>query len=201
MVIKQDLLEGYKDAIRLKYETEKTKSYSSFLIVPSRAKLRQLCVERLKNNYNADDLKSFNLFFGFEFGMGTINKLQTQTDKFRPIETFLKGETDLTDIEGINIAALLVDFNPRPFNKFIKTDVNLYTEGKSTIKDIDYSVNDSSKSDIPKKTILVQTQKRSLNKKIGIGLLSLIGIFSVGYTTKDLFIAKKECMQWQGWLL
>lgn len=197
MVAKQDALEAYKEAIRLKYELEKTKSYSSFLVVPSRAKLRQLCVERLKNNAPIDDLKSFNLFFGFEFGMSTINKLQTQTDKFRPIETFLKRETDLTDIEGINIAAVLVDFNPRPFNKFIKVDFKLSNEEVFTIKDIDHSVNDFSELDNPKKVSFVQPKKSGWNKKIGIGVLSLIGIFSVGYTTKDLFIAKKECMQWQ----
>ena len=201
MIVKEDLLEAYKEAIRLKYEVEKTEIYSSFLIVPSRAKLRQLCVERLKNNSNVDDLKSFNLFFGFEFGVGALNKLQAQTDKFRPIETFLKRETDLTDIEGINIAAILVDFNPRPFNRFIKVDLNLPKEEKTAIKVIekkeDYSINDSSKVDISKNNISHQPLKRGLNKKIGIGILSLIGILSVGYTTKDLFLAEKECMQWQ----
>lgn len=201
MIVKEDLLEAYKEAIRLKYEVEKTEIYSSFLIVPSRAKLRQLCVERLKNNSNVDDLKSFNLFFGFEFGVGALNKLQAQTDKFRPIETFLKRETDLTDIEGINIAAILVDFNPRPFNRFIKVDLNLPKEEKTAIKVIekkeDYSVIDSSKADISKNNISHQPLKRGLNKKIGIGILSLIGILSVGYTTKDLFLAEKECMQWQ----
>lgn len=197
MVTKQDELEAYKEAIRLKYEIEKTKSYSSFLLVPSRAKLRQLCVERLKDNATVDDLKSFHLFFGFEFGMGTINKLQTQTDKFRPIETFLKGETYLTDIEGINIAAILVDFNPRPFNKFLKIGSNFTNEEKNTKKNTDYSVNDLSKSDQPKKINLAEPIKSRWHKKIGIGILSLIGILSVGYTTKDLFFAEKECMQWQ----
>ena len=197
MITKQDELEAYKEAIRLQYELEKTESFSSFLIVPSRAKLRQLCVERLKNNATIDDLKSFHLFFGFEFGIETTNKLQTQTDKFRSIETFLKRETDLSDVEGINIAAILVDFNPRPFNKFIKVGFKLTNEGKNTKKDIDYSVNDFSKLDNPKKVPFVQSKKSSWNKKIGIGVLSLIGIFSVGYTTKDLFIAEKECMQWQ----
>jgi len=201
MVTKQDELEAYKEAIRLKYEIEKMKSYSSFLLVPSRAKLRQLCVERLKDNATVDDLKSFHLFFGFEFGMGTINKLQTQTDKFRPIETFLKGETDLTDIEGINIAAILVDFKPRPFNRFIKADFNLSDERLTTLKNTKskeyYSVNDSLKPDNTAKAVSVQSLKKGLNKKVGIGILSLIGVFSVGYTANGLFFTEKECMQWQ----
>lgn len=197
MVTKQDELEAYKEAIRLKYEIERTKSYSSFLLAPSRAKLRQLCIERLKDNATIDDLKSFNLFFGFEFGMGTINKLQTQTDKFRPIETFLKRETDLTDIEGINIASILVDYNPRPFNKFIKLGSNLSNE-KNTKEEIEFSVSDFSKPKHPLKITLAEPIKSRWNKKIGIGILSLIGILSAGYTIKDLFFAEKECMQWQG---
>lgn len=197
MIISEDLLEAYKEAIRLKYEAEKTAFYSSFLIVPSRAKLRQLCIERLKNSSTIDDLKSFKLFFGFEFGVETINKLQAQTDRFRPIETFLKRETDLSDLEGINIAAILVDFNPRPFNKFIKLGSNLSNE-KNTKEEIEYSVSDFSKPKHPLKVTLAEPIKSRWNKKIGIVILSLIGVFSVGYTMKDLLLPKKECMQWQG---
>ena len=65
MTTKHDALEEYKKAIRLKFEEEKGKEYSSFLIVPSRAKLRQLCIERLKHNNSIDDLKSFEIFLVF----------------------------------------------------------------------------------------------------------------------------------------
>ena len=199
MVIKQDVLEDYKNAIRLKYETEKKMSYSSFLIVPSRAKLRQLCVERLKDNYNEDDLKSFNLFFGFEFGIGTMNKLQTQTDKFRPIETFLKGETDLTDIEGINIAAILVDFNPRPFNKFSKknhpqTESNSNNEDQREIKQVQET--DFRSSGLAIKNGFNLSTIQNL-KKTGVLVLSVLGVFSIGYTAKTLTHSEKQCMQWQ----
>ena len=38
---------------------------------------------------------------------------------------------------------------------------------------------------------------KNWKKKIGIGVLSVAGLFSVGYTAKDLIIEDKECMQWQ----
>jgi hypothetical protein len=44
-----------------------------------------------------------------------VNKMKDVTDKFRPIETFFKGETVLSDIEALNMAAILVDFESRPF--------------------------------------------------------------------------------------
>ena len=183
MITKEDLLNVYKKAIRLKFEEEKTKEYSSFLLVPSRAKLRQLCVERLKDSSNSDDLKSFELFFGFNFSLSSQNKLQTQTDKFRPIETFLKGETDLTDIEGINIAALLVDFMPRPFRKFSNDDY----ERKKQITKLSFDEN----------KIIKINPTTSFKKKIIIGTLSFFGIISVGYTVNDVAFSEKQCMQWQ----
>lgn len=196
MTTTHDALEGYKKAIRVKFEEEKTKEYSSFLLVPSRAKLRQLCIERFKHNENIDDLKSFEIFFGFEFESGNKNKLQAATDKFRPIETFLKGETDLVDIEGINVAAILVDFQPRPFKKFAK----LNSEGfEEEIKKT--NVTKSKPSELIKKDEkpvflkdnLTLTPKGNLKQKVGIGSLVVLGLFGA----KNMLFKEKECMEWK----
>ncbi|WP_239455704.1 hypothetical protein [Flavobacterium ginsenosidimutans] len=48
------------------------------------------------------------------------NKFKEQKDKFRPIETFFKNETDPHNIDAINLAAIMVDFQPRPFKNFDK---------------------------------------------------------------------------------
>lgn len=134
MMTRQDRLEEYKKAVRLKYETEKNGDYSSFLFNPSRAKLRDLCSELFKQNLNVEDLKTFSLFFGFEYNLDNLKKLRDQKDKFRPIENFFKGETDLSDIEGINIAAILVDFKPRPFSRFIKQHVVFNTTEENSVE-------------------------------------------------------------------
>jgi hypothetical protein len=200
MIIIQNALDEYMKAIRLKYEGEKTGVYSSFLINPSRAKLRKLCVERMKRNINHDDLSSFNIFFGFEFDIGNLNKLKSETDKFRPIETFLKGKTELSDIEGINIAALLVDYNPRPFNRYkqnvetgeIKNrlvSVPFIEEQNVTVNDID-DIEEFNKSE-------VITGDNNTIKKIAAFLMLLLSLFFMGYTIKDLSFPTKECMQWE----
>ena len=44
----------------------------------------------------ADDLKSFSAFFQFDYILNCHNKFKDQTDKFKTIERFFKGETDLT---------------------------------------------------------------------------------------------------------
>ena len=201
MSINYNWLEEYKKAIRAKYEEEKTEIYSSFLLNPSRAQLRKLCVERFKENLNNDDLMSFKLFFGFEFASDNLNKLKTQTDKFRPIETFLKGETDLTDLEGLNIAAILVNFNLRPFNKFNKSDFSISEENlKEDLETIvprhkEFKINSFSAA-ANAGTSSKKPNNNLIRKKAGIATLILTGLFSVGYTTKNIFFTEKDCMQW-----
>jgi hypothetical protein len=199
----KNTLEDYKVGVKLKYELEKMGNHSSFLLNPSRAKLRKLCGELFKNNTKADDLKSFSAFFQFDFLLHSSNKLKDQTDKFRPIETFFKGETDLTDIEAVNIAAILVDFNPRPYLKFAKQESikkEFITSTNVDSADTDDVLLNSTivRSNRNEESIHPQNfvKKESTffqNKLIFSVLISIIILIAIGYT----FLPKKECMQWQ----
>ncbi|WP_228515150.1 hypothetical protein [Flavobacterium sp. MR2016-29] len=113
-----NILKEYKKAIKIKYEIEKQGKYFDYLHSPSRAKLRDLCWLIFENNPAQDDLNVFRNLFSLDFDHSKKNKFKEQKDKFRPIETFFKGETDPTNIDAINMAAIMVDFEPRPFKKF-----------------------------------------------------------------------------------
>lgn len=188
--MKQNDFEDYKKAVKLRYEEEKNGYYSSFLLQPSRANLRKLCVERLKENPSPDDLNSFKIFIGFEFKPENRNKLKDETDRFRTIENFLKGSSDSNDVEVINLAAILVDFTPRPFLKFVK--------GHKGEEDVT-GVNSIEKEEINtlKTKLLLPEKKSSPKKKLVMGLLGFTALFSIGYTAKDLVLPARECMQWQ----
>ncbi|MEM0543142.1 hypothetical protein WFZ85_10990 [Flavobacterium sp. j3] len=184
----QNNLEAYKKAIKQQYDTEKTGLYSSLLLQPSRANLRKLCVERLKENQSQDDATTFKVFFGFEFGEGNLNRLKSETDRFRALENFLKNTTDCNAIEAINLIALLVDYTPRPFLKFAKhfsgnEAAPFNTTPENTVE--------SKAEDFP--ATVPQTKKR----KLMYGILGVTGLFSIGYTAKDVAFPEKECMQWQ----
>ena len=197
MITKTESLEAYKKAIRAHYEIEKQGKYSSFLIKPSRAKLRQLCEERLKESNDKDDKLSFNLVFGFEYEASNRNKLKSLTDKFRPIETFLKGETDLSDIEAINITEILVNFKPRPFRFFnIKSFGNQSLNEEEEIEEEEKNKEKKNEEKKNKTHLEIETTepRNNLKKKISIGL---IGLSSIGYTAKSTLFSNKECMQWQ----
>jgi len=198
----KNTLEDYKVGVKLKYELEKMGNHSSLLLNPSRAKLRKLCGELFKNNTKTDDLKSFSAFFQFDFVLNCSNKLKDQTDKFRPIETFFKGETDLTDIEAVNIAAILVDFNPRPYLKFSKQQdfksENISTNSfESTNTADDFEVTKTVKNDSENAIQPSSLQKKKLSiyhKRLLIpGLVSVVMLSGFGY----VFLPKKQCMQWQ----
>jgi hypothetical protein len=111
-------LEEYKKAIKIKYEIEKEGEYFDYLYNPSRGKLRDLCWLIYENNPTQDDLNVFKHLLCLDFDHTKKNKFKEQKDKFRPIETFFKGETDPLNIDAINLAAVMVDFQPRPFKKF-----------------------------------------------------------------------------------
>lgn len=202
--MKKNTLEDYKNAIKAQYEIEKLGDNSSLLLNPSRAKLRNLCFELFKDNPSKDDLMSFSSFFGVEFSATHFITLKGLTDKFRPIETFLKGETDLMDIEGVNIAAILVGFKPRPYLKFSKTERLIEKQLDDTeIEEIHLSEVDANRSIGQNKIVKEQTYKTVknesnkkntfLNKPIIIAAFSIMFIGCFGFFS----FYKNECMQWQ----
>ncbi|MET0946700.1 MAG: hypothetical protein ABWY22_14950 [Flavobacterium sp.] len=112
------ILKEYKKAIKIQYEIEKKGKYFDYLHKPSRGKLRDFCWLIFENNPTQDDLNVFRNLFSLDFDHTKKKKFKEQKDKFRPIETFFKGETDPVNIDAINMAAIMVDFQPRPFKKF-----------------------------------------------------------------------------------
>lgn len=190
--MEKNTLEDYKLGVKTKYEIEKKGKYSSFLLNPSRAKLRNLCLEIFKSSQDQNDLNVFSSFFRFGFTPSCSGKLKGQTDKFRPIETFFKGETNLVDVEAINLAAILVDFQPRPFLKFSKSD----WKKDSTINNNLEELNQKNKQIhslilidlIHKNMFLEKTYKKTILTIIIIGLCFAFTYYFV--------FQKKQCMQW-----
>lgn len=130
-------LEAYKKAIKIKYEIEKEGEYFDFLYSPSRGKLRDLCWLIFEDNPTQDDLNVFRNLLCLDFDHTQKHKFKDQKDKFRPIETFFKGETDPSNIDAINLAAVIVDFQPRPFKKFNeKCRIEEAKQIKSVVKDV-----------------------------------------------------------------
>lgn len=122
--------DDYKEAIKSKYEKEKGGIYSNYLNNPSQANLRDLCWKIFKSNEKTDDLSTYNDFFKFKFDSENEDTSISYTDKFKKVGRFFKGETKPAKIDTINFAAVLVDFELRPYAKFRK----YYSEDKNYTK-------------------------------------------------------------------
>ncbi|SFC96661.1 hypothetical protein [Flavobacterium phragmitis] len=148
-------LEEYKKAIKIKYELEREGEYFDYLHSPSRGKLRDLCWLIYENKPTQDDLNVFKNLFCLDFDHSKKNKFKEQKDKFRPIETFFKGETDPSNIDAINLAAVIVDFQPRPFKKFNeKCRIDLAKQIESVNENLNFEIENN---DIEKR-VLVNTE-------------------------------------------
>lgn len=188
--MKNNTLESYKEAIREKYETEKMGEKSYFLLQPSRAKLRDLCFEIFKENSNATDANCFKAFLGFEFSSESINKLKILTDKFRPLETFLKGETDLTDLSSVDMTAILINFEPRPYLKFCKSGVLDSMEVEQVNHKLPSSESEYEVSYFQEKAENKKSFPRQAILVIAILLVTVMGL--LGYQMWN----KNECLLW-----
>lgn len=163
-------IEDYKKGIQAKYEK---KFEEGNFPSPSQANLRNLCweiFERIENP-NSNDLTVFRSFFGFEFDLTRRNQFREYKDRFRPIGTFLKAETDPLNIESVELAAVLVDFNPRPFRKFKERGGAIETQpnpGNSTApqpfvtsdkKKIDFVLEEKELPKVPEPFIVIDEEK------------------------------------------
>jgi hypothetical protein len=205
----KDYIQEYKSDIRAKYILEKTGVYKGFLINPSPAKLRDLCILIFKENKNSDDLASFSFFFGFDFNEGNLNKLKKQTDKFKPLGTFLKGETELSDLNGVDLVAVLINFQPRPINKYSKINHN----EDSVKNDVEVFKKEEYVGALEKaenEKILIQPEKKGIVKiddfKIKNGFINknkarIVGSISLAtlsfFLISKTVINDKQCMEWQ----
>lgn len=118
----------YEKAIRAHYEIEKEGEYAKHFNPTAQANLRDLCWERFKENESKDDLSTFFSFlnFNFELNEETRKKLKKETDRFRTVASFyLKEDKKTASRYTVELAAILVDFQPRPFKKFREVGIIL----------------------------------------------------------------------------
>jgi hypothetical protein len=154
-------IDDYKEAIRAKYEKDINNPLSCAPTSLGQAYLRDFCWQKFEGGLNQDDLMVFASFFGFEFNPLKRTLFRDHTDKFRPVGTFLKGQTDLTTREAINLTAILVDFQHRPFRKFQEKGIINYLKHPE-----DSTIPESSNA---KEVVIVTEKENDKNEAINSG--------------------------------
>lgn len=184
----KDTFSSYKEALKAQYSNQKLGIYANFLMQPTPARLRDLGIILFQENKNQNDKQIFQSFLGFEFEANSIQKIKNETDKFKPLATFLKNETELSDYNAADFLAILVGFEIRPYSKFLHqgdTEVKrFYNEPieKELIRTSDQQYN-------------ILSVKKSKGKLIAV-VAGCVGLLLGSYVVKNEVFPAKECMQW-----
>jgi hypothetical protein len=224
-ITQEDIENDYKEAIREKYRVEKSDGkYAHYLSNPSQALLRDLCWEIFNSEPKADDLAVYRTFFRAEFIPKEVDTSQQYTDKFKKVGAFFKAERETAKISTVDLAAILVDFENRPFRRFVKKGFepdfsknginSSTTEGE--IKEVDVDTVDENfeeeaqcvEAEVlstalkPKSANLFVNAKEKIlhrfKEKLEKTVIAMMLIF--GLITAVIYFAffKKHCMQWTG---
>jgi hypothetical protein len=194
-IMRMNTIEDYKKGVKAKYEEAKTAEFSVFLLQPSPAELKNLCILLFDGGLSKLDEEIFNRFF--ELNDQTDKRKQIEyfnVDKLRPIGNFLKGNTETTRTVSLNLIAVLVDFNPRPFRKFIATHRKEELTAEGMVKD--NSIKDWVINDDEGVVFFEKIRKGSASKRIAFAGMLLFVLGSVGYSVKSICFPNKNCMVW-----
>jgi hypothetical protein len=189
----------YKRAIRTQYEKKKIEDVTGILMNPSPAQLRNLCLILFDKSLSNNDEKTMKLFFNVKEEESLRKAIEKcEISRFRPIQSFLRGEKDSENMTRIELAAILVDYNSRPYKKYMQVGdgmpirdilISLPEEQIDIVNDVD------DLEEFNEGGVVIQDNKTI--KSIISFLMVLLSLFFMGYTIKDIISPTKECMQWK----
>ncbi len=94
-----------------------------YLAEPTRSQIRDACIYLFNRRKEKYDDYILNRFFQFKSDENKLREIQNFGDgRFRSIEKFLKGEVKKTSTKNINLISWLIDFHPRPYEEYSKSE-------------------------------------------------------------------------------
>lgn len=126
-------IEDYKTAIRAKYKVAIKEDVSGILSDPTPAQLRDLYLRIFERGVSTIDEEIMKIFLEANENFTLKRTIENcNIGKFKPIISFLEGR-NTENKSRIEMAAILVDLQTRPFKKF---QVNNSDEEKELIEDL-----------------------------------------------------------------
>ena len=191
--------EEYKEGIKAQFQAIKRVGIygSGDLSNVTPAQLRDLCLRKAENQLSPKDEMVFRYFFNAKEGEKLTRAIENYgIGKLKSVISFLKGEKNSENRNRIELAAILVDFTPRPFYSYFSNEGKELKIEEEPLQDMKGKKEDEVLSlvsevgneikTLPVKSIL-NRHKKVLTK---VALLCSLGIGVV------ILLPKKECMQW-----
>lgn len=197
--------EGYKSAVKSKYHSYKLEEPTGILLNPSPAQLRNLCLILFDNSLSVNDENTLRVFLNVKEGEDLRRAIEKfEIAKFRPIISFLIGEKDSDNSGRIELAAILVNFEKRPYNKFLRNELaiketNIIPEGPSQDMIEEESLVDVVEKLQPR-SFVVNSTNDTVRGKPKIKIVYLVSAFCLFVLMMGLivwnFYDKSDCMVW-----
>lgn len=172
------------------------------------ASIRKECINVCKERFLDKDIPVLRAFFGpAEDRRHFLQLIENfETDKFKPLDNFLKGATGKTDERNLHLLAWLIDFSHRPF-EFGK-DVVLTEEEKSLIQEPEPGIKPIESVQLPGSVNVVESSGKKKKRRIAALLVIALLICFSGYqimvqqfgwsSTMNYGNPIDGCMYWNG---
>lgn len=207
MLMNNTTFEDYKKAVKAKYEEEKANT-SGYLLNPTPASIKKYCGISYSETLSNSDKEIFRIFFSFNESAEKRKQIEKfETDKFRPIKTFLDGKTDTENVAYIDLIALLVGYKNRPLNNFRKKGIEIPSENKIENSDaVEISNLEAVTENVvqevsPDKENRILLKKKNLvipKKKLATICATLILLVISSLSIKTIYFPDKNCLVWKG---
>jgi hypothetical protein len=186
----------YKQAIKEHYIFAKASDVSGILANPSPAQLRTFSQLLCDKGLNKREEEIFRLFFEAKEGEDLKKAIDRNSiDKFKPIISFLKGEKDSDNSIRVELAAIIVGFDKRPYVEFSKvlSHENVLNKKELISLQVSHIENKTEKSNSEKRKdffFLFTSNKFALIFMILTALVS-------GFLASKFIFNEEQCMQWK----
>lgn len=204
-------IEDYKTAIRARYKVAIKEDVSGVLSEPTPAQLRDFYLRLLEKGLSKIDEEIIKMFLIANESSSLKKTIENcNIDKFRPIISFLEGGN--TDNKSrIEMAAILVNYKPRPFRKFQEEGDNfeddnsnkdsnksesIIIENESGIEENENKNEANFKNTQAAKKISVYKFPNRFNKKLKLTAAGILIVFCLGFGISYYVFPKEQCMQW-----
>jgi hypothetical protein len=207
--------DSYQREVLEKYKRNKGGELSTYLLNPTPRLIKQACILLLDKRISTDDNNTLNCFFQFRDEESRLREVKSfDNDRFKPIVNFLKGKTNSTSEENIELISWLINFKPRPLRQYLKSDNLIYEVDDSKpeivheLEGLDKINVDNSKRNREEERKKLEEAKRKEEKKrrrriitISINVAFGMTMLILGIQNSPLNILKSnatelECMTW-----
>ncbi len=155
---------SYKDDVRKKYINDKENGIiGGDLRNLTPGGLKKICLNSIDRNLSVEDRRTIEKFFELKSGENLLVKIKKyDIDCFRPICRFLRKKTEtIQQHYAIELIAIIIDFNPRPYNRYYKNELDEKVIENEDIEAFDTTINYISENEANPDIIV-----KSKNKKI-----------------------------------